>query len=360
MDTLKEAAIQADPLVGAMLWKRVGRLLAVELEDVDAAIEAFERTLECIEGDEEALRSLDQLFESTGQVERLAENLRQQVLYGDPGATTDTLRRLANLEELILERPLEATQAYVEILEAEPDDVEAMEALERLYEAQDRWFDLADIMRRKVQTIFDPEVQCGTLLKLANIFEEQLHDLEAAIGVYREVLLNEPELSSALDALDRIFVQEGRGADLAEIIRAKLMSSSHGDDARANLELRLAEVLATELFAIEDALQLYRAVLAREPGRREAIQALERLAEDQSWLEEVTPDLQAHYRNEEAWDQLINLLNKRLENLFEPDEQARLWHEIAQVERARGDRSRAVTALAAAWKLDWEHEPYRD
>ncbi|MBA2663736.1 MAG: tetratricopeptide repeat protein [Bradymonadaceae bacterium] len=359
--SFKEATLQADPLLSAAIWKRVGGLERDVLDDAAAAIEAFEAALDCVEADHEALVALEGLFEVGGDYARLAENLRLQGVYGDPSLRAELLRRIGTLEEMVLERVIEATDAYTELLELEPDDIETMEALERLYERQDRWIDVAELLNRKVGSMHEPDLQIETLLKLAEIHETRLHNADDAIRVYNQVLSIDAGHDLALAALDRLFEAEARWAELADVLRAKMAAPSfEATELRNSLELRLAHLQLKELYAPEDAVDLYRAVLGRSPGQVEAIEALESLLRDPAWSEEVARDLVPHYRDSEQWDRLVALYDSQREQSHDPETKARFLFESAQIHRTHlADEPAAIEALAKAWKLDWEHDPYR-
>lgn len=362
IEAFTRATLDADPLVAGEIWKSVGALERDVLGQPEQAIAAFEAALDCVESDLAALVSLEGLFEAGEQYLKLSENLRQQAIYCEPGQRTELLRRVGALEEDVLERVVEATDAYIELLEMEPDDLGAIEALERLYLGQERYFDLAELLGQKVSILHDAEAQIAALLKLADVQENHLHNVEDAIGVYGQILALDPQNLVALDAQDRLFEAEGRFQDLADILRTKLdVVPEMSDATRDVLELRLANVQLRELFLPDEALVLYRAVLGRTPGHPEAVTALESMLEDPAWCDEVAQDLVPYYRETENWDALNTVYAKQIEQNHEPLAQAALYAEIGRVHRdGLQDAAGALEAFARAWKLDWEQTAYQD
>ena len=148
-----EAAIEADPFVSAQLYKRSGQILRENLIEPERAIDAYERALQIQDSDADTLSALEHLYMQTERFTELSDNLRAQSTYGhDPARRARLLRRIGELEEGVLDRPVQAIEAWVELLNApldEEDSLAALEALERLYERQEQWVDLGEVLQRK-------------------------------------------------------------------------------------------------------------------------------------------------------------------------------------------------------------------
>lgn len=361
VDALTQATLETDPLIACEIWKSIGVLERDVLGQQDKAVVAFESALDCVESDIEALRALEDLFEASENHLKLSENLRQQVNYCEPLQRSGLLRRIGALEEDVLERVVESTDAYIELLEIEPEDLGAIEALERLYERQERFFDLAELITQKVTIVSSVDAQLVALHRLADVHEHHLHNIEDAIDVYSQILALDPLNIGALDAQDRLFEAEGRFQELADVLRVKLdVLPEMSEATRDVLELRLADISLRELFLSSDAFALYRSVLGRTAGHPQAVAALESMQEDPAWTDEVARELVPYYREIEDWNALISLYEKQVEQSHEPILQAEFYAEIGRVYRdGLQDPHGALEAFAHAWKLDWEHDSYQ-
>ncbi len=358
------AAEAADPFVAAPLYKRSGQILADDLGQPERAIEVYEAALEAQDTDEETLAALEKLYTYTSDWERLADNLRAQAQYADPDRRMELLRRVGDLEEQQLERPIEAIEAWSELREMDPTAMEPMRALERLYESEERWVDLAEILRNKANFTDDEAAKLPILHKLAMVYEERLEEPLDAVNVWREVRMIEPHNSDALDALDRLFVEQGSWPDLADVLRAKLKALREDEEPRperrTELELRLADVLAEELLNVDEALDLYLAVFDREPGQEDARAAMERYASDPAYAQRVSTPLINYYRGSELWEELVALYAELREIEHDPHQRAEYSWAIAMVERDRLERlPEAMEAMSQAWRLRPERDEWR-
>ncbi|MGM0556432.1 MAG: hypothetical protein ACQEVA_08665 [Myxococcota bacterium] len=357
-DALADAAVEADPLEAPAIYRRIGQLFDEKLQEPSRAIEFYEQAVEVQPDDERALEALEALYQNTSNFEMLAENLRQQVRVGEPSRQADLLERLGTIHEEVLEQPEEAIDAYHELLDVNPESSAAFESLERLYEKLERWIDLSDILRRRAGATFEEDERVETLERLAVVYEEKLDDIVEAINVYNEILSSQPDHVGAITSLERLYREDARWNDLADILRQKLMSPAVETDADRNeTELELAEVLRGELFEVEQALDLYRSVLARSPGNERAVEALEELAEDENWAPQIEQDLQEYYSSQRKWDDLVDLYEMRSEQSYDPAEKSEYIEKVASVYRdGLNDRSDALDALARSWKLDPSRE----
>ena len=356
-----EAAQKADPFVAVPLYKRSGQILAQQGEN-DEAIAAYELALGVDDTDEASLSALEELYMAEGRHEELSGNLAAQARYAEPDRRAELLARIGDLEEQVLDRPVEAIEAWSELLHAEPGSMRAIEALERLHERQEQWVDLAEVLRRKVDLIEEPGRKLEVLHKLALVLEEQLEDVPEAISVYQRMLMFEARHAAALDALDRLFVQEARWPELAEVLRTKLSPEAVAEDEarRTELELRLARILAEELMSVDEALDLYLAVFSRQPGQPDARGALERWVEDISFSERCAQPLIDYYEAEGLWRELVHLYDVLREQAHDPELRAEYNWQIALIERDRlQELPEAQEAMSRAWRITPERDDWR-
>ena len=353
------AATSDDPFIAAPLYKRSGQLLAMQLDRPEEAIDAYEAALEVNDSDPETYSALENLYTRTSAWEKLAENLRAQVDFSDPDRGMDLLRRIGELEEGLLERPVEAIEAWAGLLERDNQAMDAIEALERLYKNEERWIDLTDILRQKANLTDPTDDKIEVLLDLAKVHEARPEEIPDAINVYREIRMLDPEHAEALDALDRLFKEEGAFTDLSEVLEAKLRLTE-ASGARTELLLRRARILAEELLNIDEALDLYLEVFESEPGQEQARAALEHYAQDVAFNERCAGPLIQYYRKEELWQELVELYEVMRDQTHDFDLQAEYAWEIAVIHRDRtGELEKAMEAMSQAWRLKPAKDEWR-
>ncbi len=359
VSVLRQAAAKADSVSAADIFVRVAGILE-RLGDDSEAMVAFEEALSANESDERALLALENLYERHQRYEDLASVLKRSATFGDPSQRATHLRRLAMVEEEVLNHPEESLEAWIELAELEPDAADALDALERLHERAERWMDVAEILERKASTILIPEVQLGSWLKLAAVRENHLDDVPGAIQTLNQVLTSDPSHDFATNELERLYQQESQWDDLCDILRLKL-AGADSDSERDRIELQLAHVLVANLFATEDALTMYRSVLNRSPGQSDAIRALEELSQDDGLLDSVAEDLIPHFAHTHQWQKLVALYERLLDRALDPGVQATYAHEIALVYRdGLEDFPAARKGFSRAWLLDLDNVALRN
>src|SRR5690606_6558374 len=108
--------------------------------------------------------------------------------------------------------------------------------------------------------------------------EGQLDNVNEAVTRYRRVLEHDPENQSAVRALDRLFLQTERWADLAEIL-AREAEIGQSPDEILEFKYRLGQVYQQKLGDLDRAIQAYREVISAAPEHADTLAALEGLFE---------------------------------------------------------------------------------
>ena len=352
-----------DPFAASPLYKRMGQLLVEALARDEDAIEAYERALAVEEQDVPTLRAVEQLYLRTNKPEQLSKNLKRQAQVAQGQEQAELLRRIGQLEEETLERPVEAIDAYERLREMEPEALDALDALERLYEGQSNWIELTSVLRVKADVLTQPQDQLASLLKLARAFEHKLDDEAEAVLTYQRMRELDPAQLDALEALDALYAKDSRALELSEILRAKLelTDAKHDPTQRATLELRLAKLLADDLRELDEAIGLYLGIFERHPGQPEALEALDRYARDLDFSERVAPALTRYYEGQADWVRLVELKQVQRDLQDDPEAQAQYNWQIARIyyDFMDGQQAEAIEALAEAWRLMPEEARYK-
>jgi tetratricopeptide (TPR) repeat protein len=133
----------------------------------------------------------------------------------DPLRKVELLHQVADLHDVHLEQPRQAFDAYARAFTFDNQHDGTLEALERLAEHLGAWADVAKLYDAQINSLTqeDPEAAIDLALRLAQIFEVQLGDVENAIARYRVVFDADPGHLETLAALDRLFEATGRWGD---------------------------------------------------------------------------------------------------------------------------------------------------
>lgn len=339
------------------LLERIGTLHVERTADIERAFDAFARMFREAPSSEVAIAQLEKLAEVADGWDVLAE-LIEQVLpeVPDEPLARALLARLAGIYEERLDNAEMAIDAHRRVLDLEPEDRPAIEALDRLYTRTEQWIELLSIYRRKLELTEEPEAREALQFQIANLLEAMLGEPREAIAVYNEIIDIAPENGRALEALDRLYGQEELWAELADILGRRLALT---EDAGAQVELRvrLGELRETKLHNFDLAIETYREILEVDPDNAAAIGALERLSEDPTFRPAIADILEPIYERQDDWQKLIQVYEIQRE--FSPDEarKVELLHQIAELHQSRGaDAVSAFQSYARAFQVDPSHE----
>lgn len=289
------AGESADPALARRLWIRGARMHDAQLAAVDAAVAAYGKVLEQEPGDAEVLDALDELYRRTERYRDLVGVLRRKAeLSGDLEGQEQLLAQVADIHEQMLGEPTQAISIYREILELDPTSRTALTSLDRLFEKQELWSDLADNIGRQLTIADDPDEQTRLMLRLAMLRETRMGAVEAAIEIHREVLGRDPSNADALGALERLLQQTAHQPVITEILEplyrdanefAKLIGvheiqASHASAPERRVELlhRIAELYEIALDDAPHAFESFARALGEDAGNATTQEQLERVA----------------------------------------------------------------------------------
>ena len=108
------------------------------------------------------------------------------------GTTVDSVPmrlRVASWWDEKLDQAEHAATHYQNVLGIEPDNLEALTALEGLLIRYESWEDAVDILQRKVELTSDPDDRKRSYETMADIMERHLDRGDDAIEAYRQAML---------------------------------------------------------------------------------------------------------------------------------------------------------------------------
>jgi len=350
------AGCQQDVGLRVELLRRIARTAAGQLNDLDRAFDAQARALKQDPSNGEARGELEAFAAESSAWSKL-EAIFAEVAEGltDVALARDYWLRLAVIEEK-LGKIDEAAAGYDRVLAIDPADGEALAALDALYRRTGRWTDLIGVYRRRIELEEDLRGREELYAQMAQVYEERLGEPEEAIAAYREVLEIDETSQVALVALDALFTRQKMWTELAENLEAQLRLAE-SDDAQITLMLRLAGLRESEMNQIDQAIEIYRQVLDREPSNDAALQALERLGKLPDFELVIAEILEPLYRQSGDFRKLIGVHEVQVRRSDDPLRRVELLHAIAQLhEDAAGDLDAAFDTLARALAEDPAHE----
>ena len=192
-----------DPTLATVMLRRLAEGYEVALDNQAMAVDAHRRILELNDEDRASVDALERLFSRGEDWTELLEIYRRKLEWTEEGVERRDLQfKIAQLLEDLLNDAHGAIAVYIEVLESNEGDEDALRALARLYQAETMWVELADIVERQAEQETDDASRLDILYRLGEIKDVRLGESEQGLEVYRSILERDPSHEAARNAID--------------------------------------------------------------------------------------------------------------------------------------------------------------
>lgn len=289
--------------------------------------------------DDPALRKdLERMADRSEGHEELAALYEEQFPeIAEASQASDVALTVAKLMDTRLEQPDAALKYYERARNLDPSRApQALPALDRLYKAKEDWPHLADVLAELSAVAEDPAEKAAVLFRLGQLADEKLGQRDRAAHAFEAILSIDPKHLPGLRALERLYDQARQHDKLYRALEAQRPLLTGPE--RERVTARLAEVAATGLNDPNRAIALYQELLEKNPRSEAASLALEGLFEDTS-----------------RWQDLSDLVRKRLSLTVDPREITRLNDKLGRTMARLGKAEEAIAGFKAALERDPRH-----
>jgi len=345
----QEAELANDPMEAISYQYRIAELYEKRLDDTARAVELYrdllsqmpdhEPTLAALEGikngPKEALAAalvLEPIYDASGEWAKLVSVLEVQVRGAeDPYQRVELLHRVARLHEEMLGDHASAFETFARAVACDSSNEDSLSNHERLASALGRWAEVAALYDAELDKLGEnPQAFVDLGLRLAQIFETQLEDVDNAIARYRRVLGVDAENQAAVRALDRLFTMTERWADLAQILTREA-EIAQAPDEQLEFKFRLGQVHQLRLNDVNAAITAYREVIQQAPDHPATLEALEGLFASGIKQIEIGETLAPLYESTGDWEKLTRVYEAQLAQLTEREERLAMYYRIAEL-----------------------------
>lgn len=343
----KLADLSGDADEKAELYRTIARRWLEQFSNVQNATTAYESLLRVLPGDEEACKSLSELYKKRRAWPQLYELYQGQLGTLEGPARLALMTEMAQLAAERLNRGDDAARLYREILVADPKNVQVLDSLERHAERAKDWPTLAEALERRVDVLADDSARLAVLQKLGTVYAEHMGDHQGAVRAWRRVIAIQPGHQRALRVLRDSYLLAGDYAGLEELYAAQQdweglaeVLSNTADRAKEpatkiELSYRAAAVYKDKLNQPERAFRSYERILATEPGDTRAATELIPL-----------------YEADEKWARLPALYELLVEKSDDTDQKLDYLKKLVEVAGARlNDKAGAAKYARRAYEL---------
>ncbi|MGZ3473895.1 MAG: tetratricopeptide repeat protein [Polyangiales bacterium] len=289
--------------------------------------------------------SLTRLVDALGAYKRIFDALDKQHegaiaalarLYEQKQAWTDLLtvyeRELENAVGDVAEAEIQAKIAHLaadrlndipraielwkRVLDLRGEDPEALGALANLYEKQQMWPELGDVLERLSDASSEDSERAAHLARRARIFTEKLQRDDLALDEWQRVLDINYEHVAALRAIADIRRRQGDHAELVMALQNIVERTARllDEDELKDIYRELGKTYGTILEQPIEAADSWRKLLEVDPSDFEAMNQLEEI-----------------YRKDEQWTDVIGVKMQRAAALPDPEEKVRELFEVTDL-----------------------------
>ncbi|HYP88796.1 MAG TPA: protein kinase, partial [Polyangiaceae bacterium] len=276
------------------LFSRMARWYAERVQRPDLALPWLQRVLDIEPSHERSLEMLSQIYRKAQQWAELSQVLVKRADVAAPNVARDLRAEAAELVAGKLGNAQAALELYESVVSEDPGHPRAVEGMvDMLRQVGDHKRALSVLSARAGALTGEPRY--ALLCEIAEAYEVDADDLEAAEKAYKLVLVEEPQSSDALRGLDRIYSRQSRYQELLAILEREVELAVTARQKITLLE-RVAGIWDEEFLDHGKAAQALEQVLALDPSRADSARELGR-----------------HYRSLEKFVELSQLYQTQID-----------------------------------------------
>lgn len=323
------------------LYARRGQVQLQYLGESDAAAASYAKVVEIDPENDTSVKFLESIYSQKNDWSGLITIYEKRAgLIRDDERRLEALRRAARVAAAKMRDFAEAARLYQQVLDAEPSDAEALDALERWYDRNQDWAKLVEVLRKRLATAPAGDAATGILKRIAQISEDGLRDEGKATENYQRILEIAPANKDALEALGRIYESTEQWAEFVDVTRRQIRVTTDRN-LKALLYFKCGSVMEAKFGKEEDAIRYYDAAIKTSPSCLPAVHGLRDL-----------------YRRREDWPRVIQTLELEVKLWQDDKERAGVFAQIGRIyEQRLTDPGRAMHYYESALAVDPECLP---
>lgn len=351
------ASAETVPAERAALLRKVAHIYAGPMENAASAFIAATKALRELPDDEAALHLCIQYVDAAEAQDELAMLLEEvSERASDDKARANLYKALARLKQQAGEAD-EALDTWKRVIELQPSDSDALDAVSSLYAQSGRSAELLEVLRRQLAMAEEPNRRAALLLQMGSLQEDQLEDALGALATFRRLLELKPNDASALEKMDGLCVKQERWPELADVLARRIQIANESTAPGAaqqllELKFRLGQVRESRLLDRFGALDLYTEILNTQPNHAGAVGRLEAICQKEPQNQLAVEVLLRAYRSSGEIGKLAMLIDARVAVSSDPFERKTLLLELARLRDGQDEPELGYLALYRAFKED--------
>ncbi|MBI5500258.1 MAG: tetratricopeptide repeat protein [Deltaproteobacteria bacterium] len=270
----RRAEVAAFPTVRRDRRAEAAAIYEERLGQPDKAMELYRSVLDEDATHAQAGAALERLYTKSERWDDLVALLDKRLAAAtDAKVRRDTLLSIAEIREDRLERLEAAAEAFRAVIELDPDNLDALKGLERLYARRDQFKELLGVLERQLGLVTTPRQKVALLERVAALQEEEFMDVAAAIATFEKILDVDRDHPNALSALNRLYRSDKRWSQLVEVLEHQAELATERAEKMLHLRAQ-ADVLTNSLELWGPALDVLDKVVELAPDDRAVLREL--------------------------------------------------------------------------------------
>ncbi len=260
---------------------RAARIFDGPANDKAKAESIYVSVLELDPSDDIASVALEEVRKALGKFEEIVEMLLARSETAAPGE--ERARVMAEIGRLYtheLDDAEQALVAYTQALCEAPSNDEYASQIERIAgQNASRWGEVLGTVTEGVKSdALGVSDRNALLLRAGKWYDERAKRADMALMAYQQVLVGEPSNEGAQEGLTVIYRRAQQWPELAQVLLGRADAAATTPRAR-DLRTEAAELFELRLNDLARAKDIYKQVVAEDPGHLKASEALARIAE---------------------------------------------------------------------------------
>ena len=261
----KRAETQRDPVRRGDALRAAAKLASERAGDARASVRLQRKLLALDPSDLTAAAALESYYEDQQDRTGLIELLKMRLQHAhDQKDSIELLKRIARASEDGAKDVDTAVSHYQKVLELQPENREALDALGRIYESTEQWAELLDVTRKLIKVTNDRNTKALLYFKCGSVMEAKFGREHDAIRYYDAAIKTSPNCLPAVHGLRDLYRRREEWPRVIETLELEVKLWTE-DKERAGVFAQIGRIYDQHLADPERAMQYYDSALAVDP-----------------------------------------------------------------------------------------------
>ncbi|HWO22042.1 MAG TPA: hypothetical protein VNO30_24940, partial [Kofleriaceae bacterium] len=270
----RRAETQRDPQRKADALRTAAKLAAEHGANPGQVLRLNQKLLEIDPSDAGAATALERHYEEAQDRSGLVGILKKRLENAKhPGESVELLKRIARASEEGAQDVVTATEHYQKILELQPENREALDALARIYESTEQWNEFVDVTRKQIKVTSDRNTKALLYFRCGSVMEAKFSREQEAIRYYDAAIKTSSACLPAVHGLRDLYRRREEWPRVIETLELEV-KLWEDDKERAGVFAQIGGIYETQLADVERAMHFYESALTVDPDCLPANQAV--------------------------------------------------------------------------------------